>query len=419
MNNYLIIGRTNVGKSYFFNLFSKDHKTISIDQPHTTVDIIKQRIVVNESSFNIYDTPGFDKFENFKLILKRIDDLSINKREIIYVVKDTYTDIDIMASKHIFNLKIPLMIYINSKNITDSAIISNFYYSKFRYNEDGFTKIRNAILANPININKPNLEIHKTVAIFGKENTGKSSLFNILVNKNLSLTDSERHTTRDSVKWSINHKNLELEIIDTAGFIRSKSKRKRGVLESLSIRQSEDNLINSDLIILMLEANSESRLDLTLIGELQKKNKSFMLFVNKIDLIEDKEAFKKRFVNHLSKNHNFFSSLNIYFISVINLTNNKIMDLIYKKITQPFDFKTSYLNKIAKKMNLELSKVTINAKSFKIFYITAFSINNKNYFKIFSNFNDSQIKQNTKTFLRKMLINEFNLKGYAFNVIYN
>ena len=46
MNNYLIIGRTNVGKSYFFNLFTKDRKTISIDQPHTTVDIIKQKILL-------------------------------------------------------------------------------------------------------------------------------------------------------------------------------------------------------------------------------------------------------------------------------------------------------------------------------------------------------------------------------------
>ena len=83
------------------------------------------------------------------------------------------------------------------------------------------------------------------------------------------------------------YKNLNLDIIDTAGFIRAKSNRKRGIVESLSIKQSEQSLYNSDLIILMLEATSESRLDLTLIGELQKKNKDFMLLVNKIDLVEE------------------------------------------------------------------------------------------------------------------------------------
>ncbi len=90
MNNYIIIGRTNVGKSYFFNLFSKDKKTISIDQAHTTVDIIKQKIIAKESSFNIYDTPGYDDLKNFNSIFNRIKHLEINNINFIYVIKDEY-----------------------------------------------------------------------------------------------------------------------------------------------------------------------------------------------------------------------------------------------------------------------------------------------------------------------------------------
>ena len=419
MNNYLIIGRTNVGKSYFFNLFTKDRKTISIDQPHTTVDIIKQKILTKEALFNIYDTPGYDDLKNFDLIFNRIKHLDLNNIEFIYVVKDEYKDIDLQVSKKIHSLKFPLVLYLNSKIKKEEDIVSNLYNSIYRFNEDGFTEIRKDIIYDKKNILKDDETINKSVSIFGKENTGKSTLFNILVNKELALTHNSLHTTRDAVEWAISYKNLNLDIIDTAGFIRAKSNRKRGIVESLSIKQSEQSLYNSDLIILMLEATSESRLDLTLIGELQKKNKDFMLLVNKIDLVEDRKAFQDRFLKHLSNNHNFFSSLNIYFISALNTSQRKILELIYNRIVHPFQFKTSYLNKVAIKMNIELSRITLRSKAFKIFYITAFSVNNKNYFKIFTNFKNDSIKPNVRTFIRKMLISEFKLKGQAFNVLFN
>ncbi len=417
MNNFIIIGRTNVGKSYLYNLFSKEHQTISIDQPHTTVDIIKSNIKTKINSFNILDTPGFDDYKSFIKIFERIIDLKLDNLEIIYVVKTSYEEIDLKVSKFLHSKKFIIRLYLNTNIENYNYPISNLYNYQYKFNEDGFTQIRYDLSTLPI---KFPLEetLSKKITIFGKENTGKSSLFNVLVNKDLSLTDSALHTTRDAVNWTVKYKNLKLDLFDTAGFIRSKSKRKRGLVEGLSIKQSKNSLYQSDLIILMLDANTESRLDLTLIGDLQKKNKSFMLFVNKVDLIEDRKNFEKNFIDHLSKNHNFFNSLNIYFISVLNLSRLKILDLIYNKITQPFDFKTSYLNKVAKNMNSELVKITIKAKSFKIFYITAFSVNNKNYFKIFSNFKDAQIRQNTKTFIRKMLIDEFKLKGYAFSVLY-
>ena len=419
MNNYIIIGRTNVGKSYFFNLFSKDKKTISIDQAHTTVDIIKQKIITKESSFNIYDTPGYDDLKNFNSIFNRIKHLEINNINFIYIIKDEYKDLDLQVSKIIHSLKLPVTLYLNSKIKKEEEIVNNIYDFIYRYNEDGFTAIRNNLIHDKNNIVLNNTVVNKSISIFGKENTGKSTLFNILVNKDLALTHNSLHTTRDAVEWSVSYKNLELDIIDTAGFIRAKSNRKRGVLESLSIKQSEQSLYNSDLIILMLEATSESRLDLSLIGELQKKNKDFMLLVNKIDLVDDQKAFQNRFLKHLSKNHNFFSSLNIYFISALSTSQKKILDLIYNRIIHPFQFKTSYLNKVAIKMNVELSRITLHSKSFKIFYITAFSVNNKNYFKIFTNFKNEAIKPNIRTFIRKMLIAEFSLKGQAFTVLYN
>ena len=258
----------------------------------------------------------------------------------------------------------------------------------------------------------------KTIAIFGKENTGKSTLFNKIMNISLSKTSPHLHTTRDSVNWDIKYKNLTLEFIDTAGFIRSRSNRKNLDFEKLSLQQSEYFIKKSSLIVLLLDANSESRLDLSLIGSLSKRNKPFLVLVNKIDLIENKSLYQQKFLKYLSSNHNYYSSLNIYFISALNTSKSKILQIVSNQLNNKFFFKTSYLNKIIKSVNGELGKIQKNSKEFKIYFITAFTVNQKNYFKISCNFSKKNIKPHIKTFLSKILIRELNLKGVNFNLIF-
>ena len=83
-----------------------------------------------------------------------------------------------------------------------------------------------------------------------------------------------------------------------------------------------------------------------------------------------------------------------------------------------FFFKTSYLNKIIKSINGELGKIQKNSKEFKIYFITAFTVNQKNYFKISCNFKKNNIKPHIKSYLSKILIRELNLKGVNFNLIF-
>ena len=83
-----------------------------------------------------------------------------------------------------------------------------------------------------------------------------------------------------------------------------------------------------------------------------------------------------------------------------------------------FFFKTSYLNKIVKFLNKDLAKIQKNSKEFKIYFITAFTINKKNYFKISCNFSKKNIKPHIKSFISKLLIRELNLKGINFNLIF-
>ena len=85
MNNYFIIGKVNEGKSHLFNLFSKNHRTISNPLENTTVDIIRKEISVKNFHYYLYDTPGFYDLSDFKEIYKRISDLKISNLKFIYL----------------------------------------------------------------------------------------------------------------------------------------------------------------------------------------------------------------------------------------------------------------------------------------------------------------------------------------------
>ncbi len=417
MNNYFIIGKVNEGKSYLFNLFSKTHKTISNPKSNTTIDIIRKNILSENFSYNIYDTPGFFKLIDFNILFEKILKLSLDNISFIYLTS-CFTSEDLKICKQLHSKKFKLFLF-SFKKIDDDHYISNLFDKIFINNSDNFSSLKKYLS----NINKKENSLKetlnkKTITIFGKENTGKSTLFNKIMNMSLSKISPNLHTTRDSVNWDIKHKNITLEFIDTAGFIRSRSNRKNFDFEKLSIEQSEHFIKKSSLIILLLDANSESRLDLSLIGSLSKRNKPFLVLVNKIDLIENKSLYQKNFLKYLSSNHNFYSSLNIYFISALHSSKSKILQIIVNQLNNKFFFKTSYLNKIIKSVNGELGKIQKNSKDFKIYFMTAFTVNQKNYFKISCNFSKKNIKPHLKSYLSKILIRELKLKGINFNLIF-
>ena len=331
MNNYFIIGKVNEGKSYLFNLFSKTHKTISNPKANTTIDVIRKNILSENFEYNIYDTPGFYKFSDFTNLLNKISELSLDNVNFIYLTS-SFTNEDLKICKQLHSNKFNLLLF-SFKKINEKDYISNLFTKIFTSYSDNLTTLKK-YLSNENKKQNSNSDAvnKKTIAIFGKENTGKSTLFNKIMSISLSKTSPHLHTTRDSVNWDIKYKNQTLEFIDTAGFIRSRSNRKNFDFEKLSLEQSEYFIKKSSLLVLLLDANSESRLDLSLIGSLSKRNKPFLVLVNKIDLIENNPLYQQKFLKYLSSNHNYYSSLNIYFISALNTSKSKILQIVNNRI---------------------------------------------------------------------------------------
>ena len=87
------------------------------------------------------------------------------------------------------------------------------------------------------------------LAIVGRPNVGKSTLFNRLVGKKLALVDDTPGVTRDRREGDARLGDLEFTIIDTAGLEDAKG----DVLEARMQRQTEAAIVEADVCILLID----------------------------------------------------------------------------------------------------------------------------------------------------------------------
>lgn len=91
-----------------------------------------------------------------------------------------------------------------------------------------------------------------TISILGRPNTGKSSLFNKLLEKDRSIINETAGTTRDQVSEVLSIGGLPVKLIDTAG-IRMTS----DVVEAKGVEKSYEALADSDLILIVVDLSEE------------------------------------------------------------------------------------------------------------------------------------------------------------------
>jgi GTPase len=116
------------------------------------------------------------------------------------------------------------------------------------------------------------------VAILGRPNVGKSSLFNALVGKRRSITHSRPGVTRDPVEETCTLGGVSLVLVDTGGFAPAGEAMDRVVSErSFSTAQA------ADLILLVLDATETTPEDEDFMDRLRPMSDKLLLVVNKVD----------------------------------------------------------------------------------------------------------------------------------------
>lgn len=121
-----------------------------------------------------------------------------------------------------------------------------------------------------------------TVAIVGKPNVGKSSLFNALLNLDRAIVTEIAGTTRDVLKETLDL-GIPVTLTDTAG-IRESGDNK---VEDIGIEYSKQSLNEADLVLFVYDASKGINNDDKNILELLK-DKKHIIIANKADLIKER-----------------------------------------------------------------------------------------------------------------------------------
>ncbi len=117
------------------------------------------------------------------------------------------------------------------------------------------------------------------VAIVGRPNVGKSSLFNRIIGENLSITDDASGITRDRIYAKASWLNQEFRIIDTGGIILKDEPFSKEIKAQATLAIDE-----ADVIVMVVNARtSVTTEDEDVFNILQKSGKPVIVAANKVD----------------------------------------------------------------------------------------------------------------------------------------
>lgn len=123
------------------------------------------------------------------------------------------------------------------------------------------------------------------VSIVGRQNVGKSTLFNALIKDKKSIVDSFPGLTRDVISHNIVHDSASFVISDTPGLDLSSSSD----LSDQILDGARKHLARSSVIVLLLEAPGPESFDYELANIVRKMSLPTIVAVNKMDSAEKME----------------------------------------------------------------------------------------------------------------------------------
>lgn len=157
----------------------------------------------------------------------------------------------------------------------------------------------------------------KNIAILGRPNVGKSTLFNRLVGRRKSIVDSTAGVTRDIGIAKTFIDDIEFNIFDTGGLLDiSEDILNEKVREKALKTATED----SDILLFLVDAHQNHPDDKHFINAIRKSNKPIILVINKVDADSHNQLI------------NEFYSLGIKNMVSVSAEHNKGIDDLKEKI---------------------------------------------------------------------------------------
>jgi len=315
-----IIGRPNVGKSTLFNRLTGTRFALVDDMPGVTRDRREGKGSIGPLEFNVFDTAGLEQAPKGSLAARMSaqSELAVHEADVVLLVVDGRAGItpeDRHFAKLVRKSGTPVVLVINKCEGGKAKDASAEAYSLglgepvpiSAEHGEGLADLYNAIAPfaekkaykasqekNGETTEDEENEVPSLIhiAIVGRPNAGKSTLFNKLLGYERVLTGPEAGITRDSIAVDLMYGERPLKLVDTAGMRRRSNVH--GKVEKLAVEDSQRTIQYANVVILMLDAEQAlEKQDLTIADHIEKEGRAIVIALNKWDLVADKQTYLK------------------------------------------------------------------------------------------------------------------------------
>jgi GTP-binding protein len=294
-----VVGRPNVGKSTLFNRLAGQGLAIVHDSPGVTRDRHYALAHLHGRNVTLVDTGGFDPdsddpmqqgiarhvraaIEEADVIVCVLDGteppapadreavalLRKGDKPVVYVANKVDTAGKVSEAAELYRLGLPELVPVSALHGRGTAELAEAVVKHLPPRE-------------------PALDAEEDVpriALIGKPNAGKSSLFNRLAGEERALVDARPGTTRDPVDTRIVVGGRPFVLVDTAG-IRRRARVEKGI-ELVSVLRSIRALERCHIAVLLYDATEGvSEQDARLVGLATERRRALVIGMNKMDVV--------------------------------------------------------------------------------------------------------------------------------------
>ena len=160
------------------------------------------------------------------------------------------------------------------------------------------------------------------ITIVGRANDGKSSLLNALVGEKIAAVSNKPQTTRTKITGVLTKAETQFVFIDTPGMHKAVNKLSEHMLKTVS-----ESVADAEILLMVCDCSKEiSQSEKDLIKNF-KKNDKVILVLNKIDLLDKKDAL----IEKLSRYTELYDFTEVIPVSVLE---NDGLDILMDTLTK-------------------------------------------------------------------------------------
>lgn len=427
-----IVGRPNVGKSTLFNIFADSRISIVEDTPGVTRDRLYADAEWLDRKFTMVDTGGIEmqNTDSIAVSIRQQAEIAVREADVILFVCDARTGItndDMEVAKMLRQSKKPVVLAVNKADTPkQEAEAYEFYnlgigepYLISASNRLNLGDLLDAVVEKfpPESDDDEDNEDVIKVAIIGRPNVGKSSIFNDIIGQTRSIVSDVAGTTRDAIDVPVEKDGQTYLFIDTAG-MRRKGKIDEPI-EKYSIIRTLRAVDRSDVVLLVLNAEEGiTEQDKKIAGYAHEAGKGIVIVVNKWDLYPNKTVMStEEFTKNIRHELIFMPYANVVYVSALTQQRISRLPEMIKDAAEANTMRisTSVLNQVVTDAVAMNQPPMEKGKRLKILYTTQVKVKPPT-FVIFCN--EPEIMHfSYQRYLENQLREAFGFKGTPINII--